>query len=216
MKYFFGNVFNFLIVAYIILLTLRVILSWIRLPPNALTLWLCKLTDPVLDFFRKKFPIKFGIIDLSIIIPISILLILQKLNNDFLMPSGYDFKVFLNAWYLLDLLLFIADFVLGFIIVLYIFITILILVFKLFSPETYNQIIISFYSVLNPMLSFIKRNLRLKSRSNEIISLVILLIFLFVVNIAKTEIISRLDKPVSDQLKDSIEINIDKNIKNQI
>jgi uncharacterized protein YggT (Ycf19 family) len=212
MKYLIGNVFSFLIVAYIILLTLRVILSWISLPPSTITLWLCKLTDPVLDFFRKKFPIRFGIFDLSIIIPITILLVLYKLNNDFLMPTSYEFKVLLNAWYLIGLILFITDLVLGFILTLYILITILILFFKLFSSDSYNQVILSFYNLLNPMLNFIKRTLKFKFKGSETVSLIILLVILIIINIAKTDIKNWLDKPVNDQLKDSIELNIDKKL----
>ena len=161
MKYFLGNVFSFLIIAYMILLILRVILSWINISPNVITIWLCKLTDPVLDYFRRKFPIKFGVFDISIIIPITILLILSKLNNDFMMPDSYDFKVIINPWYLISLILYIADLVLSFILILYIFIAILVIVFRLVSHDSSNPIINSFYNLLSPALSFFKRILKL-------------------------------------------------------
>ena len=60
---------------YSILVIVRIILSWISSPDNRITRFLMKITDPVLEPFRKLIP-PLGMFDLS---PIVVLLILSFL-----------------------------------------------------------------------------------------------------------------------------------------
>jgi uncharacterized protein YggT (Ycf19 family) len=208
MKYFIGNILYYVIGIYILLLTVRVLISWINLPQNIFTSWLCRLTDPVLDFFRRNFPIRFGIFDLSIMTPVAILLVLGKITNDFLIMNAFDFKVLINAWYILSLVIFIADIVIGFILGLYIIITLIVIIFKLFGQQGYyNQTITYFYGIINPFLIFLGRFIRMRSKHNEVVLLFALLAILIILNILKSTCISYLDLAVNAQLLD---INIDK------
>jgi len=209
MKYFIGKGLYFIIGFYILLLTVRVLISWINLPPNSFTMWICKTTDPVLDFFRKKFPIRFGVFDLSIIVPITILLVLGKVVSDFMITELYEPRMIINAWYLIGLLLFVADIIIGFVISIYIIVILIILIFTLFGQSGgYNQTLSYFYAVINPMIKYTGKFVKLKSpHQSEILSLALLLLFFIILNILKTKGLDFLGDFVNMQMLD---VNIHK------
>ena len=67
--YVIGSVLLFLLQVVNLALIIRVFLSWITLPPNRFSYYLNRWTDPIVNFFRKYFPLRVGILDLSIMIP---------------------------------------------------------------------------------------------------------------------------------------------------
>lgn len=80
--------------ALLLLLTVRVIFSWLTLPPSQFTYWLNRITDPILNFFKKRFPIRVGILDLSILVPFFILSILNKVIIDVFINFAVNRVVF--------------------------------------------------------------------------------------------------------------------------
>lgn len=181
MKHVAGRFIIFFITVYSIMLFIRILLSWIRLPEYKWVYWLCKFTDPVIDFFRKNFPIKIGLFDLSIATPILILYVLGMLTNDFLIGDE-PYSTFFNIWYILILLITITKFLFGFILFIFIIFTFILLIVKLLSPNVQNPVIATFQVLLDPMLIFLDTHLKLKSYRKEIIYLIILLIFFIVLN----------------------------------
>jgi uncharacterized protein YggT (Ycf19 family) len=181
MKHVFGRFILLFITIYSIMLLIRILLSWIRIPQYRWVYWLCKFTDPVIDFFRKNFPIKIGLFDLSIATPILLLYIIGRLTNDFLI-GDLPYSTLLNVWYILILLITITKFLFGFILFIFIIFTFILLITKLLSPNVRNPVIETFQTLLNPMLSFLDNILKLKSYKKEIIYLIILLIFFIVIN----------------------------------
>jgi uncharacterized protein YggT (Ycf19 family) len=187
MKYGLGRFILFLITVYTLMLVLRVLLSWIKIPQYRWIYWLCRATDPVIDFFRKNFPIRFGLYDISIVIPIMILFVIRIFVEDFMigdLPNG----TILNIWYILRTLAIIIKSIFNIIIVLYIIFTLILLIFKLISPNLQNPYarnpaIDSIYSLLNPVLKIADNIFKIKSSNSETLYLVIILIFFILINI---------------------------------
>ena len=64
-----GFILIIILNTFSLILTIRIILSWLVLPPSVFIYWINKMTDPIINFFKKRFPIRLGFLDLSIIIP---------------------------------------------------------------------------------------------------------------------------------------------------
>ena len=181
MKHVLGRFIIFFITVYSILLFLRIILSWIRLPEYRWVYWLCKFTDPVIDFFRRNFPIRIGMFDISIATPLILLSVLGKLTNDFLISDEPFISIF-NIWYVLILIIFTTKLIFNFVLFILIIFTFVLLIAKLLAPNVQNPLISTFQSLLDPMLNFLDKNFKIRSPRSEIIYLIIILIFLFIIN----------------------------------
>ncbi len=184
MKSTLGGFILFLISVYSIMLILRVILSWIKIPQYPWVYWLCRATDPVIEFFRKNFPIRFGLYDFSIVAPLLILYIIGFLVQDF-MITDYPVSAFFNIWYILKLIIIIVKLVFNFILTIYIIFTLILLIFKLISsnsPNIQNPAIDIIYNLLNPILKIAENILKIQSAQRDIIYLIILLVFFILVN----------------------------------
>ena len=181
MKNVLGRFIIFFITVYSLMLFLRIILSWIRLPEYRWVYWLCKFTDPVIDFFRRNFPIRIGMLDISIATPLILLSVLGKLTNDFLI-SDEPFISILNIWYILTLIIFTTKLIFNFVLFILIIFTFVLLIAKLLAPNVQNPLISTFQSLLDPMLNFLDKNFKIRSPRSEIIYLIIILIFLFIIN----------------------------------
>ena len=94
-----GTIIRIFIDVYIILLILRMILSWIPIDKNnQLVLIVYNLTDPVLDWIRRRFPFRMrtgGSVGLDLT-PLLLLLLLYFLNL-FLVGSLLDLGQQLTA-----------------------------------------------------------------------------------------------------------------------
>ncbi len=163
--------------ALLLLLTVRVIFSWLTLPPSQFTYWLNRITDPILNFFKKRFPIRVGILDLSILVPFFILSILNKVIIDVFINFAVNRVVF----YMIEVLFFAADSLLITIITVMVIIAAIQLLTKIFLPYSYNPIVNSIKSILDPILLYFRRIIPIKSVHNEKIYLVILIALLILV-----------------------------------
>ena len=75
--------------AYLVLVILRVMLSWFRMPhTERIENFLGRITDPYLNFFRRNFPVKIGFIDFSPVFGIMILGIIVSISGT-LAKTGY-------------------------------------------------------------------------------------------------------------------------------
>jgi YggT family protein len=65
----------------------RAILSWVNPDPyNPIVRFLYNITEPVLGFFRRKFPLVYGGLDLAPLVVLLIIFILQR----FMVPTLYE------------------------------------------------------------------------------------------------------------------------------
>lgn len=73
-----GIIIHYILGAYIWILVIRAVLSWVSPDPyNPIVRALYSITEPVLSFLRRKFPLMAGSIDFSPMVAILVLWFLQ-------------------------------------------------------------------------------------------------------------------------------------------
>ncbi len=73
-----GIIIHYVLGAYIWVLIIRAVLSWVNPDPyNSIVRALYSITEPVLSFLRRKFPLMAGSIDFSPMVAILVLWFLQ-------------------------------------------------------------------------------------------------------------------------------------------
>jgi len=80
-----ASLLNFLLSAYIWVVIGRAVISWVNADPyNPIVRFLCQITDPVLDWVRKRLPfLMIGGIDMTPVAVIAAIVFLQA----FLVPT---------------------------------------------------------------------------------------------------------------------------------
>jgi YggT family protein len=74
----FGIILHYVLGAYIWVLIIRALLSWVSPDPyNPIVRGLYSITEPVLSFLRRKFPLMAGSIDFSPMVAILLIWFLQ-------------------------------------------------------------------------------------------------------------------------------------------
>lgn len=85
-----ATILDYVLWAYMWALIISVLLSWVRPDPyNPIVRALYAITEPVLSFLRRKFPLMAGSIDFSPMVAILIILFLQR----FLVKTLIDLAV---------------------------------------------------------------------------------------------------------------------------
>lgn len=86
-----GIIIHYVLGAYIWVLVIRAVLSWVSPDPyNPIVRALYSITEPVLSFLRRKFPLMAGSIDFSPMVAIVVLWFLQMvLDRLFLSIAGW-------------------------------------------------------------------------------------------------------------------------------
>lgn len=171
-----GHIIVSVINLFLLVLVVRVILSWLTLPPSKPLLYLYKVTDPVINLSKQYFPIKIGILDLSIIFPFLFLNIISKFASDILIMGRS-----LTLFYLLGLLFFSIDSILNIVVIASILLCVMVIFFSLIVKNSYNPIVTSLKPVLLPILVRLDRILRFRSKYKEFIYLTILIILIIIV-----------------------------------
>jgi YggT family protein len=83
----FATILDYVLWAYMWVLIIRAVLSWVSPDPyNPVVRALYSITEPVLSFLRRKFPLMAGSIDFSPIVAIVIIIFLQR----FLVRTLFD------------------------------------------------------------------------------------------------------------------------------
>jgi len=72
----FAYILNYVITFLLVVLFARIVLSWIRIPSNQITILIYQITEPMLRPVRGRLPVKFGL-DFSPMIIFLILIVLQ-------------------------------------------------------------------------------------------------------------------------------------------
>jgi YggT family protein len=83
----FATILDYVLWAYMWVLIIRAVLSWVNPDPyNPIVRALYSITEPVLSFLRRKFPLMAGSIDFSPMVAIVVILFLQR----FLVRTLFD------------------------------------------------------------------------------------------------------------------------------
>lgn len=85
-----ATILDYVLWAYMWVLVIRAVLSWVNPDPyNPIVRALYAITEPVLSFLRRKFPLMAGSIDFSPMVAILVILFLQR----FLVKTLIDLAV---------------------------------------------------------------------------------------------------------------------------
>lgn len=182
MKEVIGRVLALAITVYLIMITLRIIFSWFNIPRGKFIGFICRYTDPVLDFFRKNTPIQLGVFDVSIVVPIGMLYVLLQIVNDF-MIGDHPIAAIINVHYVFKLVLIIVSILFSLVMFLLIIFTIVLIFMKIFTPHSYNPMITPIAAMINPLVDRVRKILKLRSKHAETIYLVIVLALFILLNV---------------------------------
>ncbi|HOV15674.1 MAG TPA: YggT family protein [Spirochaetota bacterium] len=171
-----SNVIVYSINIFLLILTIRIFLSWLVLPPSRPIFYLYKITDPILNFARKYFPLRLGILDLSIVFPFLFLNLISKFVTDILVMGRP-----LTLFYLLGLLLFSIDSILNVVLFALILFCVIMLIMNFIAPYSYNPLLTAIKSIITPLLMIMRRTIRINSKYSDVIYLAILIILLIII-----------------------------------
>ena len=74
-----ATILDYVLLAYMWILVIRALLSWVNPDPyNPIVRALYSITEPVLSFLRRKFPLMAGTIDFSPLVAILVIVFLQR------------------------------------------------------------------------------------------------------------------------------------------
>ena len=204
----FGRFLLFFINAYVLILMMSVILTWLKLPQARWIYWVCKITDPVIDYFRKNYPIKVGVIDISIIIPFMILSVLRKIILD-LMVLGVPFSLF----YLIGLAIIIIDMAYTFVAFILFIFTIVLLIVNINAPSINNPFISTIRTIIDPIVMYIRRFYKINSIYSDRIYLVILAVLIIVAGFVGHAILMHIYLIIDNLSKNSLQnLGMDDNL----
>lgn len=171
----FGYFLIIILNSITLILIIRVILSWLVLPPSIWIYWLNKITDPIFNFFRKKTPIRIGFIDLSIIVPFLLINIFNKIIMDLLINRRIP-----TPFYFILLIFFIIESIISIIFTILFVFTIVIFFVNIFAPYSYNPFITAMRSVIDPIAIYLTKIIKIKSKNADRIYLIIIAIFIII------------------------------------
>lgn len=156
---FLGQLLSAFIRIYMLLLTLRIFLSWFRLPDNSFTGILGRLTDPILNTFKRVCPLQIGFFDLSPLIPLLLFSLCDSMVTTLLI-NGRSFSL----GYIVEIILYIVQFfinIFSFIIALS---AIILLIVDIFMPYNFMPIVTMMKSFLSPVIRWLQRHIWIKHR----------------------------------------------------
>jgi uncharacterized protein YggT (Ycf19 family) len=142
-----------------LILTLRIFLSWFRLPDNSFTRTLGTFTDPVLDLFRRICPLRIGFFDLSPMIPLLLLSLCDSMVTTLLI-NGRSFSL----GYIVEIILYIVKFFVDIFSFVVAFSVIILLIVDIFMPYNIMPIVTMMKSFISPFTRWLQRHIWIKHR----------------------------------------------------
>jgi len=179
--YLVGRILLVIINLFILLLTLRIILSWFSLPYNKFLEYLNIITDPILNLSRKIFPLTIGVIDLSIIFPLIILAVASRIIDDAMVRNVGN----INIFYLLSLIVYMIEMIFNFVIFIFLIFIVILIILEIVAPDSYNPIVYTLKAMINPLLSYLDRifNISYQNKKRTLIYYIIIGVFLILLGI---------------------------------
>lgn len=160
-------------------LMIRVFLSWITLPPNRFTYYLNQVTDPIVNFSRKYFPLRVGILDLSILVPFFIIWLLNRLVSDIFLFNKLTRPVF----WLIDFVIFIISGALNVVFSVVFILLLIYLVMTLLARASYSPLFYSIRSVMSSVLVRMEKLFKMPDTTrSEVICIIVIIICAVIVS----------------------------------
>jgi uncharacterized protein YggT (Ycf19 family) len=153
-----GHLLLFVINIYMLILFIRIVISWIRVPQKKWMTYIQKVTDPVINFFRKNTPIKIGMLDLSIIVLFLILFATRMFIRDILIDGRQ-----VTAVYLLTVVVSVVNVIYGWISFLVIVVSVVLFFASVMRKGQSNPIIMTFRTFLGPVLAGMRKMIPINS-----------------------------------------------------
>ncbi len=147
-----ASILHYALNIYIIIVLVGALISWVNPSPhNPVVRFLNRATFPVLAWFRKRLPLRFGGVDFSPIAVIAALVFLDIFLVGILRDQGN-----VLAWLLIGL-----GQVAHIFLTLYMWLVIIGALLTWISPDPYNPIVRIIYAATEPSFAWLRRNLRL-------------------------------------------------------
>ncbi len=162
----------------IIVLVIRMFLSWFSLPYNKHLEMLYKFTDPFLDRWRKIFPLRIGFLDLSAMVLVIVLVLCGNVINDILIE-----QLPLNFVYIIMFILNIIKAVLDIIFFGMAVSVVVLMIFNLVAQHTFNPVVSLLRSFIDPIIFKIRRIVRINNKYADIIYLGIVLLAIILLSV---------------------------------
>ncbi|MCG8572828.1 MAG: YggT family protein [Spirochaetes bacterium] len=175
-----GKFLAALISLLILALTVRIILSWLSLPHSRWLSTFYRYTDPVLDYFRKHFPIRFGIFDASILIPIIILMVSLRLVNELMIMQRP-----ITPFYPIILFVDIASMALDYFLFICVICVAILLLFNIMSPNTYHPLMTTLRSIFDPWVMRLRRIIPIRHKHADRIYLGLFIVIILLLMMVK-------------------------------
>ena len=138
MRFIFG-ILSSVISIYIILLFIRIIISWFSRSYYSRPVdLLCRITDPYIDWWRKTLNLRLGFLDLSAIVAIAALSVLRSILSSISHYGKIGVGIILGI--ILMAVWSIISFILGF--------CLIVLILRLFAYITNRNIYTSFWKIV--------------------------------------------------------------------
>jgi YggT family protein len=162
---------------YMIIIIVRALLSWVNPDPyNPVVRFLRRATDPALYFIRRNIPLPRTALDVS---PIVLLLALMLLDT-FIMKTLFDLRLNLPVNILRNIL-YACVIALQSILRIYMFIVIIRAIISWVNPDPYNFLVRAVYDITEPILYRVRRLLPVAAGGFDF-SPVIVIILLYAIS----------------------------------
>jgi hypothetical protein len=158
------------------ILVIRVIIPLLKIPYAPWMNYLAKITDPVINFFKKRYPIHIDKYDFSVLIPLAILFLVQIPITD-LMIGGANFSFL----YVLSLIIRVVKILLLSLFLFFIISSIVLLYFNINNRTSANPLVLFINKLFTPIMGKIKSLFKIKSEYADRYSLIIIIICLLVI-----------------------------------
>lgn len=168
---FLGQLLSGFIRIYMLILTLRIFLSWFRLPDNSFTRILGIFTDPVLDAFRRICPLRIGFFDLSPMIPLLLGSLCDSVVTTLLI-NGRSFSI----GYIIEIALYIVQFFVNIFSFVIAFSALILLIVDIFMPHNIMPLVTMVRSFLSPIIRWLQRHFWINSHNSMRIYYIIILV----------------------------------------
>ncbi len=171
------NLLHYCIWLYMMIVIIRVLLTWVNPDPyNPFVVFLRRMTDPALAFIRRNIPLPRSAIDVSPII----LIVGLALIDTFVMKTVFDLRLNLPINVTRNLL---YAFVIAMQSILRIYMIILIIraVISWVNPDPYNFLVRAVYELTEPVLQRVRRLLPVAGGGIDF-SPVIVIILIYIVS----------------------------------
>ncbi|MDR1109738.1 MAG: YggT family protein [Deltaproteobacteria bacterium] len=162
-------VVNYAVNIYIWVLIVRVLLTWVQPDPNSAPMRvLSRLTDPVLSWARRTFPLRLGGLDFSPIILFIILVLLGSLVSRglALVAAGRPLADLLpllaiQLLYMIQQVIFLLGVIMAIRVVM-----------SLVNPSRYNPLVLFVYGITEPLLAPLRKWFQAGPRGLDVRALV--------------------------------------------